>query len=285
MLYIGFMKRKSLVAANWKMNLTLDDAEVIAQSLVDSPALYDNLDLILFPSFPYLFSIDEIVAHRKIHYSQYHKVDDGIDGVPIFTPHHLIKLGAQNIASEEFGAYTGEVSAFQVKQVGCNYVLIGHSERRQYYSETDTLINKKIAIALKNGLKIVLCVGETEEEYNKELGETIVSEQIKNALVGFTHLPSTHLIIAYEPVWAIGTGKTATPEYADKIHTVIRNVIGNLYGDTLKEELRILYGGSVKASNILSFMEKENIDGALVGGASLSFPEFSEILTKVHSIS
>ncbi len=185
-----------------------------------------------------------------------------------------IKLAGQNVFYEESGAYTGEISPLMLKDVECSYVIAGHSERRQYFGETDGIVNKKIWAAMSAGLAVIFCIGETLEE--RESGNTfnILKRQITEGLRGIT---ANGLVLAYEPVWAIGTGKTASPEQAQEAHRFIRSELGNLYGDTAGT-IRILYGGSVKPDYVSSLMSKEDVDGALVGGASLKPDSFAEIV-------
>ena len=189
-----------------------------------------------------------------------------------------IKIGAQNVHFEEKGAYTGEVSAKMLKSIGVEYVIIGHSERRQYFAETDETVNKKIKAALANGLKPIVCVGETLEQREAEKTVEIITNQTKLALEGLTSEQVKGIIIAYEPIWAIGTGKTATSEDANNSIKAIRKEIANIYGSEVAEEVIIQYGGSVKSSNAKELFACSDIDGGLVGGASLKPDEFSKIV-------
>jgi triosephosphate isomerase len=188
-----------------------------------------------------------------------------------------IRLGAQNMASEEQGAHTGEVSVLQLKDLGVQTVILGHSERRHNYKEDDALINKKVKLALKHGLEVILCVGELLEEREAGKAEQVCETQVVKGLEGVPAAELAHIVIAYEPVWAIGTGKTATPEDADVIHAFVRKLIGKLYGADAAERITIQYGGSVKPDNAAQLMAKENIDGALVGGAALKTDTFVPI--------
>jgi triosephosphate isomerase len=188
-----------------------------------------------------------------------------------------IMLGAQNMASEEQGAHTGEVSVLQLKDLGVQAVILGHSERRHVYKEDDALINKKVKLALKHGLEVILCVGETLDEREKKRAEAVCKRQTEKGLEGVTLEELSKITIAYEPVWAIGTGKTATPDDAEAIHAYVRGVIAKLYGPQAAKAMVIQYGGSVKADNAVQLMAMEDIDGALVGGAALKPETFTPI--------
>jgi triosephosphate isomerase len=189
-----------------------------------------------------------------------------------------IRLGAQNLHWEKSGAYTGEVSALMLKDAGCGYVIIGHSERRIYFYENNLTINKKILSALTSGLTPIVCVGETLEEREKKQTFEVIRCQIKEGLVGLTGAQILELVIAYEPVWAIGTGKTATPEQANEVHAFIRQLLTEDFNDRVSSQIRIQYGGSVKPDNIKSLMDQKDIDGVLVGGASLDADSFTRIV-------
>ena len=189
-----------------------------------------------------------------------------------------IKLGAQNLHQEENGAFTGEVSAKMLLSAGCEFVIIGHSERRAIFMESDDLINKKIQRAIKNNLKPIFCVGELLEEREKNITEQVIKTQVLKGLENFTVGDLKNLIIAYEPVWAIGTGKTATPQQAEEVHLFIRKLIENHFSKEFAENLRILYGGSVKPDNSKDLLSQKNIDGALVGGACLNADSFLNII-------
>ncbi|MDD5010292.1 MAG: triose-phosphate isomerase, partial [Syntrophorhabdaceae bacterium] len=190
-----------------------------------------------------------------------------------------VLLAAQNIYSEDKGAYTGEVSPAMLKDVGCTYVITGHSERRKYFNETDEGVNAKAKKSLQTGLKPIICVGETEIEREKGITEFIIGIQVKKALYGIDKLDD--IVIAYEPVWAIGTGKNATPIEAEEVHRFIRNVVGDMYGDICKK-IMILYGGSVTPENVGELISMENVDGALVGGASLKIDSFLGIIKSIR---
>jgi triosephosphate isomerase len=246
--------RTAFIAGNWKMHKTVDEACALAQELVEKLKNKNNVTIMIAPPFTALYAVSSILK-----------------GSPI-------KLGAQNMAAEEKGAHTGEVSADMLKDVGVTYVILGHSERRHIYGEKDRLINKKVRLGLAKGLQVILCVGETLEERERGIAFKVVEEQLRNGLqeVGEQELAS--VTIAYEPVWAIGTGKTATPEDADAMHVYIRKVITGLYSKGAADALVIQYGGSVKPTNVTELMAKDNIDGALVGGASLESESFIPIV-------
>jgi len=247
--------RNYLIAGNWKMNLTPNEAKVFAKKLTKNiKNVPSDVIVMIAPPFTALQSVKEVINKS------------------------IIKLGAQNINENEKGAFTGEVSANMLLDVGVEYVIIGHSERRHIYNETNELINKKVLFAIKKGLKPILCVGELLEE--REKGET--NSVLKNQVViGLKNVDKTSLekvVIAYEPVWAIGTGKVATPEIAEEAHSFIRNILKDLYNSESADRMTIQYGGSVKADNVDGLMKMPDIDGALVGGASLELDSFVRIV-------
>ena len=248
--------RKKVIAGNWKMNMlpneTINFIEGLSQEIKDV-----KNEIILCVPYTDLFYALLTAQNTNI------------------------KIGAQNMHWKEKGAYTGEISGQMLKSIGVEYVIIGHSERRQYFAETDETVNLKVKSALENNLKPIICVGETLEQ--REHGETekIIESQIKLALKDLTKEQIRAIIIAYEPVWAIGTGKTATPDEANNVIKYIRKQIKELYNEEIAENIIIQYGGSVKASNAEELFNMSDIDGALVGGASLNFKEFSEIVNKV----
>jgi triosephosphate isomerase len=246
------MSRNYYIAGNWKMHKTRSEAAELAQALVKE--LKDGKHKYLVaPTFTALETVGAIVKGTNI------------------------LLGAQNCAAEEQGAHTGEVSVLQLKDLGVQVVILGHSERRHTYKEDDALINKKVKLALKHGFDVILCVGELLEEREAGKAEAVCETQTVKGLEGVSAAELSKITIAYEPVWAIGTGKTATPEDADAIHAYIRKVVGKLYGADAAEKIIIQYGGSVKADNAAQLMAKENIDGALVGGAALKPDTFVPI--------
>lgn len=244
--------RKKIIAGNWKMNLDINESEQLIENIKNNE--FDkNKEVIIFP--PY---VSLQLAEKEL------KDTD-------------IKLGAQNLCQYDDGAYTGEVSAKMLKALGVDSVLVGHSERRTIFSENDQVINTKVKQGLENGLRVVLCLGESEDIREEAKHEEFVKEQI---LRGLDKIEAKvgQLIIAYEPIWAIGTGKTCDPKDAEKMCKFIREQIASLYGQEFAEKTRILYGGSVKPENAKELLEKENIDGALVGGASLDSKKFLDII-------
>jgi triosephosphate isomerase len=240
------------MAGNWKMHMTRSEAALLAQELVNK--LKDGKHKYLVaPSFTLLETVSAIVEGTNI------------------------RLGAQNCACEEQGAHTGEVSVLQLKDLGVQTIILGHSERRHLYKEDDALINKKVKLALKHGFEVILCIGELLEEREAGKVEEVCERQTVKGLEGVSAGDLANIVIAYEPVWAIGTGKTATPDDAEAVHAFVRKVIKRLYGEEAAAKIIIQYGGSVKPDNAAQLMAKENIDGALVGGASLKTDTFVPI--------
>jgi len=248
------MSRKSLIAANWKMFKTPAEAKAFTDAFLPLVAGHTRDEIALFPSVTSLATVVEAVAGSNV------------------------AAGLQNMHFAEQGAYTGETSAVMLKAVGATHTLIGHSERRQYFNETDDIVNKKLHTALKHNIVPVLCVGEHLHE--REAGNTarVLLSQLKGALEGIHAHAAAPIVIAYEPVWAIGTGKTATPEMAIEAHMIIRAEVANILGSETAHTLRILYGGSVKPDNATALLNQEEIDGALVGGASLEPESFAAIV-------
>lgn len=244
--------KKLYIAGNWKMHKTVAEAvayaAVLKERLAGSPH-----KLMIAPPFTALQAVSSVVKGTNI------------------------RLGAQNMGQEEAGAHTGEVSPVMLKELGVTTVILGHSERRHTYFETNELINKKLLLALKHEFEVILCIGETLEERESGRLEHIIREQLEKGLAGVPETALTNIVIAYEPVWAIGTGKNATPDDAEAVHVFIRKVLASLYSDTSAKAMVIQYGGSVKPENIASLMAMQNIDGALVGGASLKEDQFTPI--------
>jgi triosephosphate isomerase len=246
------MSRNYYIAGNWKMHLTRSDAAQLAQELANQ--LRDGKHKYLVaPSFTLLETVSAVIEGTNI------------------------RLGAQNCACEEQGAHTGEVSVLQLKDLGVQTIILGHSERRHSYMEDDALINKKVKLALKHGFEVILCIGELLEEREAGKVEEVCETQIVKGLEGVNAGQLGNVVIAYEPVWAIGTGKTATPQDAEAVHAFVRKVILRLYGENAAAKIIIQYGGSVKPENAAQLMAMENIDGALVGGASLKTDSFVPI--------
>jgi len=245
--------RKKVIAGNWKMNMLPN--ETIEYITEFAPLVKDTTNEVIL-----------CVPYTDLFYALLHTQDTNI------------KIGAQNIHWEEKGAYTGEISAKMLKSIGVEYVIIGHSERRQYFNETDESVNKKIKTAFANDLKPIVCVGETLEEREQGETEKVITKQTRLALEGLTNQKVEETIIAYEPIWAIGTGKTATSEDANNSIKAIRNEIKDIYGEEVASKVIIQYGGSVKSSNAKELFSTSDIDGGLVGGASLKPEEFSKII-------
>jgi triosephosphate isomerase len=247
--------RKPVIAGNWKMYKLLTEAVETALNLKPLVANANHCEVVIAPVFVHLKTLA-----------------DRLEG-------SNIKVSAQDCAvTEKQSANTGEVSAEMLKDVGCTYIIIGHSERRQFYNESDNSVNLKTKACLTSGLKAILCVGEMLAEREAGNAEAVVKTQIVNGLTGLTTADMERIIIAYEPVWAIGTGKTATPEQASAMHAFIRQVLAETHGKETAESVRILYGGSVKPDNIKDLMSQDDIDGALVGGASLEASSFAQIV-------
>lgn len=247
--------RKKIVAGNWKMNLNLQEGVALAKELNDAlKAEKPNCDVIICTPFIHLASIAN------------------------FLDQNVVALGAENCADKEKGAYTGEVSAEMVKSTGASYVILGHSERRAYYHETAEILKEKVNLALANGLKVIFCVGEILEEREANRQNDVVKAQLEGSLYDLTPEQFANVVLAYEPVWAIGTGKTATAEQAEEMHAFIRATIAEKFGKTAAEETSILYGGSCKASNAKELFAKPNVDGGLIGGAALKADSFTGII-------
>jgi triosephosphate isomerase len=248
------MSRKALIAANWKMYKTPTEAKAFVEAFLPLVAGHDRDEIALFPSPVLLPTVIEAVKGSKV------------------------AVGAQNIHFAEEGAYTGETSIGQLKAVGGTHTLIGHSERRQYFAETDAIVNKKLHTALKHGIVPVVCIGEVLEEREAGSTEAVLRKQVAGAFAGITAEMAKPIVIAYEPVWAIGTGKTATPEMAADAHRIVRADVAKLLGAEIAANMRILYGGSVKPENACDLLCQAEIDGALVGGASLKPDSFTAIV-------
>jgi len=246
--------RKKLIAANWKMYKTPEQTAVFFAHFLPMIAAHDRDEIAIFPPFIDLHTAVEAASGSEV------------------------AIGAQNVHWETEGAFTGEISAPMLLALSITHVIIGHSERRQYFNETDDTVNRKLELALESGLAPIVCVGEVLEEREAGLTEDVLRRQCMRAFNGISARKAAKLVIAYEPVWAIGTGRTATPQIAAEAHSVIRHEAGKAFGDDFAQKLRILYGGSVKPENATALMSEEEIDGALVGGASLDPASFSKIV-------
>jgi len=248
--------RKPFVAGNWKMNTnghtSVDLADRLASGSVESAG--HTVTVAVFPPFVYLQAVGKALNGSSI------------------------TIGAQDVYFEQDGAFTGEISVSMLKDIGCNYCLCGHSERRHVIGEKDELINKKVTAAINGGLLPILCVGELLEERKASQTNEVVTRQVKEGLAGLNDEKLAAVTIAYEPVWAIGTGLTATPQQAQEVHDFIRKLIGQMYNERLAQEIRILYGGSAKPGNAADLMSQEDVDGLLVGGASLKADDFLAII-------
>lgn len=247
--------RKKIVAGNWKMNKNLQEGVVLAKDLNEAlVADKPNCDVVICTPFIHLASVANVLDAN------------------------VIGLGAENCADKASGAYTGEISAEMVKSTGAQYVILGHSERRAYYHETAEILKEKINLALANGLKVIFCIGEVLEEREANKQNEVVKSQLEGSLFDLTNEEFANIILAYEPVWAIGTGKTATSDQAEEIHAFIRQTIAEKFGTDAAENVSILYGGSCKPSNAKELFSKPNVDGGLIGGAALSVADFKGII-------
>ncbi len=248
------MQRRKMVAGNWKMHLNMEEACGLAERIKNAVDPDLDRDVLIAPSFTNLHSVKKV-----------------IEGSPIF-------LAAQNMNWEEKGAFTGDVSPLQIKDAGSTHVIIGHSERRHVFGETDGMLNKKVKAAVTHSITPILCIGETLEERESQKTYRVLETQLVKGLANLSENELSSLIIAYEPVWAIGTGKTATPEQAQDAHIFVRKKLSSMFSVSFGETIRILYGGSVKPENIDELMAQPDLDGVLVGGASLKAEGFSRII-------
>ncbi len=245
--------RTPIIAGNWKMNKTIDEAIELVREIKNN--LKDDVETVVCVPFTALSQVKKELSGTKL------------------------KLGAQNMHWEESGAFTGEISALMLKEIGVDYVIIGHSERRQYFGETDETVNKKIKAALKHNINPIVCVGETLEQRENNIEKEVVESQVLKALNDIDKEDMDKIVIAYEPIWAIGTGKTASNEEANDMIAFIRKILKDKYQQDVADKVRIQYGGSVKPSNITEIMNQSDIDGALVGGASLKPEEFIKLVS------
>ncbi len=244
--------RKTLIAGNWKMNKTPSESIEFVTNLIKNIGNYNDREILICPPFTSLYPISDIIRNSSL------------------------LLGAQNVFYEEKGAFTGEISPLMLKDIGVEYVICGHSERRNIFGETDEIINKKVKKVIQYELKPILCIGEKLEERESNKTFDIIKKQLEKCLSDFEYIEQ--LTIAYEPVWAIGTGKNATPQQAEEVHTFIRKWIGENYNQEIADLIRVIYGGSVSPDNIDDLMKEKDIDGVLVGGASLDIDKFLRII-------
>jgi len=246
--------RKAIIAGNWKMNKTIAEAQSLAEGVKIDLAEETGVDVVLCPPFTALKTVSDVVSGTQI------------------------KLGAQNVHFEQSGAYTGEVSPAMLRDLYCHYVILGHSERRAMFGESSAIVNRKVKAALAGNLLPIVCVGETLEERDAGQVETVVETQVRESLADISAEEMKKIIIAYEPVWAIGTGRTASPEQAQEVHALIRDVLRKMYDDGVAQAVRIQYGGSMKPSNAAELLAQPDIDGGLIGGAALDPHSFVQIV-------
>lgn len=249
--------RRKIIAGNWKMHKTASESKALVEDILTELKDWNEGDVVLCVPFTSLQVAGSLLENQSV-----------------------VELGAQNLHQSIQGAFTGEISAGMLRDLFVRYVIIGHSERRQYFSETNALINQKIKTALTSTLKPIVCYGETLQERESNQWKSVLETQIKESLAGFTDAEMETVILAYEPVWAIGTGKTATPAQAQEAHAFSRGILAQLFGKTIADKTRIQYGGSVKPDNAQELLQQEDIDGALVGGASLEARSFSALVKK-----
>ena len=252
------MSRKVIIAGNWKMNKTGSEGKALVEALLKEVSSFDpaEVDIVVCPPFTTLAAVRPVLEGTKV------------------------KLGAQNVHWADNGAFTGEVSAAMLKEAGVEYVIIGHSERRQYFGETDETVNKRLQAALKAGLKPIVCIGELLEEREGGRTNEVLRRQIRGGFAGLDAATMAGVVIAYEPVWAIGTGRTATPAMAEETHAFIRSELAAMFGADCAGKVRIQYGGSMKADNARELVAQADIDGGLIGGASLKSADFARLISE-----
>ena len=253
--------RKKIIAANWKMNMLLGETEAFIEKFLREVGEDRKVEVVIIPPFTALAKTTELLRDVQ-----------------------NVKLGAQNMHWEKPGAFTGEISSEMLRELLVNYVVLGHSERRTLFGETDAIVNKKVLAAVNNALRPIVCIGETLAERDAGRVEEVLSTQARGSLAGLTADQMEETVVAYEPVWAIGTGRTATPEQAQQAHAFIRNQLAKLFSPEVAAKVRIQYGGSVKPSNAAELMSQADIDGALVGGASLDARAFSDIVHSARAV-
>lgn len=253
--------RRYLIAGNWKMNKTASEGIDLVREIHQTVGSQSDVTVVVCPPFTALEGCGKALEGSTIH------------------------VGGQNMYPENEGAFTGEISPVMLRSLFCNFVILGHSERREYFAETDAFINRKVLAALESSLKPILCVGERLEEREADQTKDVVKTQLEGGLVGVSAELAENVVIAYEPVWAIGTGKTATPEMAQEVHHFIRQWLSGRFGETAAAKIRILYGGSMKPGNAKDLLSQEDIDGGLIGGASLQAKPFIELVTIARALS
>jgi len=255
-------KRKFLIVGNWKMNRNAQEAVTLTGEIASEVGTQTSVAVVLCPPFTAIESVGRAISESNA----------------------TLHLGAQNMHFEASGAFTGEVSAEMLRSLFCTFVILGHSERRSFFHEDDAMVNRKVRAALASNLKPILCVGETLEEREAETTLEVVNRQISEGLadVGADH--AEHLVVAYEPVWAIGTGKTATPEMAQEVHAAIRSRLESIFGEEKASKIRILYGGSMKPENAAELLSQTDVDGGLIGGASLQARSFADIVRAAEKL-
>ena len=246
--------RIPVIAGNWKMHKTLAEARALSQAIRDGAAQATHCQIVIVPPYSALAAVAEVIRGTSL------------------------ILGAQNVHWEAYGAYTGEISIPMLEDLGCGMVILGHSERRQHFGETDQTVNRRLRAVIRSSLTPIVCIGETLEQREEGSYHTILSQQLAGGLDLLTHQDLLRIILAYEPVWAIGTGRTASPEVAQEVHRSIRTWLAQRFGDETARQVRILYGGSIKPENIADLMRQPDIDGGLVGGASLEAKSFLRII-------
>ena len=256
--------RKYLMAGNWKMNKTISEAIVLTQQLCNQyNRKWDNVDIVVCPSAIDIKSVYTVIDFDKTN----------------------IAIGAQNVHWEESGAFTGEISIPMIKEAGCEYCIVGHSERREMFNETDTTVNQKVKALIEAGIAPIVCVGESLSMRDSgDYGAFIVA-QVRAALAGLDESDMKNVVVAYEPIWAIGTGRTATPEQAEEVCGAIRATLKDMFGEGVAESCRVLYGGSMNVGNVESLLAQPDIDGGLIGGASLQADSFRQLIESAHEVS
>ncbi len=248
------MARKNFIAGNWKMNTTQDEARALAKDVVAAVGSVTDVDVAVCPPFTNLLAVAEVIKGSNV------------------------KLGAQDVHWEAKGAFTGKVSCAMLKSVGVTYVIIGHSEQRTYFGETDETVNKKTKAVLASGLLPIVCVGETLDERKSGKMNSVIEHQVRGAFEGISAADAVKCTVAYEPVWAIGTGETATPQQANEVHVFIRKLLAELFGKENADAMRIQYGGSMKPDNAKALLAESDVDGGLIGGAALKASDFAGIV-------